>query len=166
MKEYIKKLLREAIDNIVKCKKCGWSWKKSEAGPDMYFCNKCGQDNTPNNIKENLEKQLIYHGGERILTNLDPKYIKGGVRGIHGWGVYFSDSIHKAKDYGKEITVLDISNMNILDTNKIVDKEFINSVEKLSQNTESINLSALYDVIASKLKKEIGTSCSCVASHN
>jgi tRNA(Ile2) C34 agmatinyltransferase TiaS len=55
MKSFIKKLLREAIDKTITCKKCGWHWKKSEGGPDMYFCHKCGTDNTPDNIKEEKE---------------------------------------------------------------------------------------------------------------
>jgi len=57
MKPLIKQLLREAIDKPITCKKCGWHWKKSEGGPDMYFCHKCGTDNTPDNIKEEEIKQ-------------------------------------------------------------------------------------------------------------
>jgi hypothetical protein len=53
MKQNIKKILREALDQTITCKKCGWKWKKSESGPDMYFCHKCGYDNTPDNISEN-----------------------------------------------------------------------------------------------------------------
>jgi hypothetical protein len=55
MKTRIKKLLREIVDQIITCKKCGHKWKKSESGPDMYFCHnpKCGYDNTPDNITEN-----------------------------------------------------------------------------------------------------------------
>lgn len=51
MKLNIKKILRETLDQTIECKNCGWKWKKSESGPDMYFCHKCGNDNTPNNIK-------------------------------------------------------------------------------------------------------------------
>lgn len=52
-KTFIKKLLREnLIDKTITCEKCGWHWKKSEAGPDMYFCHKCNHDNTPDNITE------------------------------------------------------------------------------------------------------------------
>jgi len=46
MKQIIKKLLRETIDKIIKCKNCGWSWKESESSPeDLYLCHKCGFDN-------------------------------------------------------------------------------------------------------------------------
>ena len=66
MKELIKQLFREAVDKIIKCKKCGWTWKKSESGPDMYFCHKCGHDNTPDNIKE--EKKMIKAAGVLIKS--------------------------------------------------------------------------------------------------
>ena len=56
MKAFIKQLLRENIDKTITCKNCGWQWKKSEGGPDMYFCHKCGCDNTPDNIKEEKER--------------------------------------------------------------------------------------------------------------
>lgn len=46
MKDFIKKLIREAIDKLIKCKSCGWSWKESESSPeDLYVCHKCGFDN-------------------------------------------------------------------------------------------------------------------------
>jgi len=52
MKSIIKKLLRENIDKTITCEKCGWHWKHSQGGPDMYFCHKCHHDNTPDNIDE------------------------------------------------------------------------------------------------------------------
>ena len=33
--------------DYISCKKCDWSWKKSEGGSDLYVCHKCGNDNTP-----------------------------------------------------------------------------------------------------------------------
>jgi len=56
MKLNIKLRLKEGLNQIINCKKCEWSWKKSESGPDMYFCHKCGQDNTPDNITEKSKK--------------------------------------------------------------------------------------------------------------
>jgi hypothetical protein len=156
MKELIKKLLKETLDKIIKCSKCGWSWKKSEGGADMYFCHKCGHDNTPDNINEMKNDNLVYHAGESKLTSLDPSKIKGGVRAIHGWGVYFSDSIHKANDYGGVVTTLDISNMNILDTRQPVSEELVLKVKQLAHNTDSSNLSAFYDMLSDLLKKQIG----------
>lgn len=46
MKKFIKKLIRENIDKLIKCNSCGWSWKKSESSlNDLYICHKCGFDN-------------------------------------------------------------------------------------------------------------------------
>lgn len=64
LKEHIKNILREEVDKLITCNSCDWSWKKSEGGPDMYFCHKCGHDNTPNNIKESEE--LIQAAGVLI----------------------------------------------------------------------------------------------------
>lgn len=36
----------EEVEKI-KCKKCDWSWDKSDGGKDMYICHKCGNDNAP-----------------------------------------------------------------------------------------------------------------------
>lgn len=52
MKLLIKRFLRESIYKIITCKNCDWKWERSDGGSDMYFCHKCGTDNTPNNIKQ------------------------------------------------------------------------------------------------------------------
>ena len=65
MKSVIKQLLKEALDKTITCKKWGWKWKRSESGPDMYFCHKCGTDNTPDNIKE--EKEKLESAGALIM---------------------------------------------------------------------------------------------------
>lgn len=64
LKHQIKNILREEFDKLITCKSCDWSWKKSEGGSDMYFCHKCGHDNTPNNIKE--MEELIQAAGVLI----------------------------------------------------------------------------------------------------
>lgn len=58
IKERLIKGLMEA-DKKITCKKCGWKWMKSEAGSDMYFCHKCGNDNTPDNIMEEDDKKIV-----------------------------------------------------------------------------------------------------------
>jgi N-acetylglutamate synthase-like GNAT family acetyltransferase len=53
----IKKLLKEAIDKTIVCKKCGWSWKESESSKnDLYVCHECGHDNKPKTLNESLIK--------------------------------------------------------------------------------------------------------------
>ena len=41
----LKKLVESETEDKVICDGCGWSWKKSEGGKDMYLCHKCGHDN-------------------------------------------------------------------------------------------------------------------------
>jgi len=36
------------IKTEIKCR-CGWHWKVSEGGPDIYICHKCGHNNAPKN---------------------------------------------------------------------------------------------------------------------
>lgn len=55
MRNQIKKILFEEIKNgKVHCENCGWSWKLSDGGDDLYTCHKCGFDNTPKS--SNLER--------------------------------------------------------------------------------------------------------------
>jgi tRNA(Ile2) C34 agmatinyltransferase TiaS len=38
--------LTEMVDSEkVVCDECGWSWKLSEGGDDLYICHKCGHNN-------------------------------------------------------------------------------------------------------------------------
>jgi hypothetical protein len=54
MKSIIKKILKEAIDRLIVCKNCGWSWKESQSEKDdLYICHKCGFDNEPYYIDKN-----------------------------------------------------------------------------------------------------------------
>jgi len=43
-------------DTEVICDGCGWSWEIKDGGSDPYVCHKCGEDNTPEQIKENGKK--------------------------------------------------------------------------------------------------------------
>lgn len=40
----------------IKCQKCGWSWKKSEGGDDLYVCHKCGHNNEPKSPSKEIKK--------------------------------------------------------------------------------------------------------------
>lgn len=59
IKKRLIKGLMEENDKKITCKKCSWKWMKSEAGSDMYFCHKCGHDNTPDNIMEEENKKIV-----------------------------------------------------------------------------------------------------------
>ena len=46
------------VGNKIVCDKCGWNWKISEGGDNLYICHKCGNDNTPK-----LSEGLLLEGG-------------------------------------------------------------------------------------------------------
>lgn len=48
------KLLEIVQGDKIKCENCGWSWKISEGGDDLYMCHKCGTDTNVETIKESL----------------------------------------------------------------------------------------------------------------
>ena len=110
-------------------------------------------------LTEALDKsKLLMHGGPEKITKLDSSKIQGGVRGIYGYGVYFTDSIYKAKDYGPVITYLDPSELSILDTDKSLTEEFVKSILDLSKDNDTGQLDkyAFYGSFAHNLKNEIG----------
>jgi tRNA nucleotidyltransferase/poly(A) polymerase len=77
MRWLIKKVLYEALNNLITCKKCGWEWKMSEGGDDMYICHKCGHDNTPNALNENLQQaEKIYFKTGKIPEDLGRKIVE------------------------------------------------------------------------------------------
>jgi 8-oxo-dGTP pyrophosphatase MutT (NUDIX family) len=106
-------------------------------------------------LREGLNHEIIYHGGDEILKELKPEFIKGGFRANHGWGIYFTSSIYKARDYGPNITYLDISRLKVFDTDNKVDDNLISMIKTLASNIDG-NISLYYDLFASKLKTQIG----------
>lgn len=53
-----KSISETVIGNNIVCDNCGWSWKISEGGDDLYMCHKCGHDNNPK-----LTESLLIEGG-------------------------------------------------------------------------------------------------------
>lgn len=66
-------ILNESSNDSIKCEHCGWKWKKSEGGKDMYVCHKCGHDCKPNSFDSFAEKRL--KGASKIA---DSSKEKGG----------------------------------------------------------------------------------------
>lgn len=44
-------LLESVKNDKIICDNCGWSWKKSEGGDDLYICHMCGNNNEPKKNK-------------------------------------------------------------------------------------------------------------------
>lgn len=56
-KSLITKLLREALDKTITCKKCGWHWKFKDGGDEPYVCHKCHPEKLPK--KENINEAIL-----------------------------------------------------------------------------------------------------------
>lgn len=71
--EPYKPSLNESVDRTIKCKNCGWSWKESTSEPDdLYNCHKCGYDNKPKNINEDiLKSELIDIEDDNLYDSLE-----------------------------------------------------------------------------------------------
>lgn len=101
------------------------------------------------------DSNLLMHGGTSVITQFDPSKIQGGARATLGYGVYFTDSIYKAKDYGSVITYLDPSKLNILDTRDNVSDEFVQSIRYLANKQDGM-VEGLYNMYADELAKQKG----------
>lgn len=66
-----------------------------------------------------LRKGYLIHGGELEFDTFNPDMIRGGSRGVYGYGMYFTDEAYKALEYGQSIvmTKKDIYNLWDLDGN-------------------------------------------------
>jgi hypothetical protein len=108
------------------------------------------------------KKEILYHGSNAKITKFDGSYIKGGLRANYGWGIYFTSSPYKAKEYGAETTYLDISNLNVLDLTSKVDEFFVSKIKELADRKKkegafySPLLSGQYELIADKFEDHIG----------
>ena len=64
-------ILSESTNPSIKCEHCGWKWKKSEGGKDLYVCHKCGHNNDPKSFDTFAEKRL--GGATKIADNAKEK---------------------------------------------------------------------------------------------
>ena len=91
---------------------------------------------------------LAWHGGENVIKSFDKSKIKGGSRGELGYGYYFSEN-SKSFDYGKKITFIDTSKLNLLDGDKPISKDLLYQIENYSSDVKNIEKSIL------KLEEEL-----------
>jgi hypothetical protein len=104
------------------------------------------------------DKLTLRHGGETKIVKFDESKIKGGVRGELGYGYYFSEDT-KYKDYGKEVTSIDASSLNIVNENNVVPKEFANKItewqSKIPEGGFGIGMKAIAGEYIDRIKSEI-----------
>lgn len=111
-------------------------------------------------ILESLEPKILYHGSNAPITKLDASKVRGGARATIGWGVYFSTSKHKASDYGPIMTYMDANKLNILNMDKPVTQEFVDSIQRVSDGMSGSGLGIInkmkVQMFATKFEHEIG----------
>jgi len=97
--------------------------------------------NITQDIARKYSKQdIMYHCGDDFRYKFHTDYIKGGSRGIHGWGIYFASTPFKASDYGAYMTIVDKSNLKLLSLDEKISSDFIRSIElKLKYTSEIRN---------------------------
>jgi hypothetical protein len=104
------------------------------------------------------DKLTLRHGGETKIVKFDESKIKGGVRGELGYGYYFSEDT-KYKDYGKEVTSIDASSLNIVNENNVVPKDFANKItewqSKIPEGGFGIGMKAIAGEYIDRIKSEI-----------
>lgn len=56
----------DLADEKIVCQNCGWSWKVSDGGNDLYNCHRCGFDNT-----KFYSNTLNFEGGQKTGSSTD-----------------------------------------------------------------------------------------------
>ena len=76
----LKKIVESEKNGKIHCDGCGWEWKKSEGGKDMYVCHKCGHDNEKLNEDDDNEIRLGSLTDKQVKSiddlNKDAKFLK------------------------------------------------------------------------------------------
>jgi hypothetical protein len=66
--------LNEAIvGNKVVCDNCGWNWKITDGGDDLYICHKCGHDNTPIEESKNKDPFGLNQFARELMKEIEEK---------------------------------------------------------------------------------------------
>lgn len=97
------------------------------------------------------KRGYVFHGSENDFDSFDVDKIKGGVRGVYGFGAYFTDESYKCEEYGTNFVILDIRSFNLLDTTEPISSlgkeiEYLQSFDSRLEQLEDI----LYNAVNSR----------------
>ena len=89
----------------------------------------------------------IFHGGDDDFTEFDKSQIKGGSRGIYGYGAYFTDAAYKCEEYGDHFMVVNKHNYNFLNLKLKVNDDniftniftYIAKLENMVENSRNVS---------------------------
>ena len=159
-----------------KCDKCGGDVVLQIHGEPVYVCKVCGKyfGTTPFNLNENIENNSYYHVNESLDeldlyhgTNADFDkfdenfYLTGIGEMAYGWGVYLSNSINTAKEYGPggQIMTVEVPDGKYLDSRRISKSE----ASKIARAFYKFFLSSEHGQVYKGSEKEFWDyECSCL----
>jgi hypothetical protein len=75
------------------CDNCGWEWAIKDGGKDLYICHKCGNDNTPPSIEQQMEELLMPH-----IVSLTGYMVENGLAIDDAPEIHFVDDPDNAED--------------------------------------------------------------------
>ena len=106
------------------------------------------------------KRGYVFHGSEQSFDSFDADKIKGGTRGVYGFGAYFTDESYKCEEYGTNFIILNIKPFKLLDVEEPI-STLRKEIEYLQSFDSEINRleDALYDVVNEReyvmIQKEI-----------
>lgn len=71
-----------------------------------------------------VEDGYLFHGTDGEWDEFDVSKIKGGLRGVYGYGAYFTDAAYKCEEYGEKFLILDSNGFKFLDINEKINKDY------------------------------------------
>ena len=142
-------LLNESSEKI-KCDHCGWSWKKSEGGKDLYICHKCGHNNNPD--LEEASKRIPRKPGQPagsdkhsdLYTDEDPK---GTITGLG-----FKDAA-TARDGISKINKAKRTHAHKVQATLVMKQRAKVAMERTKDPEKKKNLKAAYLIWSKKLEQ-------------
>ena len=76
----LKYMIESEKNGVIHCDGCGWEWKKSDGGKNMYTCHKCGHDNKKLDEDDEDKKVNLGLTDKQVKSiddlNKDAKFLK------------------------------------------------------------------------------------------
>ncbi len=159
-----------------KCDKCGGDVVLQIHGEPIYVCKVCGKyfgtmpfnlnENIENNsyyhVNESLDELDLYHGTNADFDKFDENFYLTGIGEMtYGWGVYLSNSINTAKEYGHggQIMTVEVPDGKYLDSRRISKSE----ASKIARAFYKFFLSSEHGQVYKGSEKEFWDyECSCL----
>lgn len=114
------------INGNIVCDKCGWNWEYEQGGNKPYVCNKCGYDNTPMKVEDEMTFS-VFNAEQRLIVGpamIPDKMIirRNEITGDIYYVYFTSDTIKKLQQKFMQEKLLDKTNIEH-------NRKFLNNVD-------------------------------------